>query len=384
MTADTQETKSMKALLDCGATRLFLDRDYVTQGKLTTRTLSRAIPVYNVDGTANEAGSISEVVDLILHYKDHAERAVFAVTSLGKQDMILGYSWLREHNPEVDWNTQEVKMSRCPARCSTCRTEIKQECRKRQIEVRHLHSCRTGFMPTVEEVSDELEPGDRVFMTTIQDPMEFIRASATTSQRLSEAFAKNSAPPRPFHESVPREFHDFEDVFSKISFDNLPNRKPWDHAIKLELGAKVASTKVYPLSPNEQAELDIFIEENLASGRIHPSKSPMVAPVFFIKKKDGSLRLIQDYRALNAKTVKNAYPLPLISALINHLQGARYFTKLDVRWGYNNVRIKKGDEWKAAFRTNRGLFEPLVMFFGLTNSPATFQTMMNDIFQDLI
>jgi hypothetical protein len=94
--------------------------------------------------------------------------------------------------------------------------------------------------------------------------------------------------------------------------------------------------------------------------------------------------LVQDYRALNAKTVKNAYPLPLISDLINRLRGARYFTKLDVRWGYNNVWIKEGDEWKAAFRTNRGLFEPLVMFFGLTNSPATFQTMMNDIFQDLI
>jgi hypothetical protein len=110
----------------------------------------------------------------------------------------------------------------------------------------------------------------------------------------------------------------------------------------------------------------------------------MASPFFFIKKKDGSLRPVQDYRKLNLVTVKNSYPLPLISDLINQLRGARYFTKLDVRWGYNNVRIKKGDEWKAAFRTNRGLFEPLVMFFGLTNSPATFQTMMNEIFQDLI
>ena len=89
--------------------------------------------------------------------------------------------------------------------------------------------------------------------------------------------------------------------------------------------------------------------------------------------------MVQDYRALNAKTIKNTYPLPLISDLINRLRGAQYFTKLDVQW-YNNVRIKEGDEWKAAFRTNRGLFEPLVMFFSLTNSPATFQTMMNEIF----
>jgi hypothetical protein len=105
---------------------------------------------------------------------------------------------------------------------------------------------------------------------------------------------------------------------------------------------------------------------------------------FFIKKKDGSLRPVQDYRKLNEMTIKNRYPLPLISKLVNKLRGAKYFMKLDIRWGYNNVRIKEGDEWKAAFRTNRGLYEPLVMFFGLTNSPATFQTMMNDILRDLI
>ena len=130
--------------------------------------------------------------------------------------------------------------------------------------------------------------------------------------------------------------------------------------------------------------MDSFLEENLQSGKIHPSKSPMASPFFFVKKKDGTLRPVQDYRKLNDMTVKNRYPLPLIQELVDKLKGARHFTKLDVRWGYNNVRIKDGDEWKAAFRTNRGLFEPLVMFFGLTNSPATFQTMMNDLFKDLI
>ena len=96
----------------------------------------------------------------------------------------------------------------------------------------------------------------------------------------------------------------------------------------------------------------------------------MASPVFFIKKKDGTLRLVQDYRALNAITVKNKYPLPLISKLIEKLRGAKYFTRLDIWWGFNNIQMKEGDEWKAAFRTNRGLFEPLVMFFRLTNSPA--------------
>jgi len=134
----------------------------------------------------------------------------------------------------------------------------------------------------------------------------------------------------------------------------------------------------------KQKELDAFLEENLRTGRIRPSKSLMAAPVFFIKKKDGSLWLVQDYRALNSMTVKNKYPLPLISELVSQLRGARYFTKLDVCWGFNNIHIKPGDEWKAAFWTNRGLFKPLVMFFGMTNSLATFQTMMNDIFRNLI
>jgi len=106
--------------------------------------------------------------------------------------------------------------------------------------------------------------------------------------------------------------------------------------------------------------------------------------MFFIKKKDGSLRLVQDYHALNAVTIKNRYPLPLISELVSQLHGARYFTKLDVRWRFNNVCIKPGDEWKVTFHTNRGLFEPFVMFFGMTNSPTTFQTMMNNIFRTLI
>jgi hypothetical protein len=110
----------------------------------------------------------------------------------------------------------------------------------------------------------------------------------------------------------------------------------------------------------------------------------MASPVFFIKKKDGGLCLVQDYCMLNAMTMKNKYPLLLILELIAKLRGAKYFTKLDVCWGFNNVRMKEGDEWKAAFWTNQGSFELLVMFFGLTNSPATFQTMMNDTFEELI
>ena len=108
-------------------------------------------------------------------------------------------------------------------------------------------------------------------------------------------------------------------------------------------------------------------------GYIWPSQSPMESSFFFVNKKDGKLRPCQDYRYLNKHTIKNAYLLPLISELLDKLKGARQFTKLDVQWGYNNVCTHDGDQWKAAFKTNKGLFEPTVMFFGMCNSPATFQ-----------
>ena len=120
-------------------------------------------------------------------------------------------------------------------------------------------------------------------------------------------------------------------MFAKESFDDLPESKPWDHAVELIPDATPKSCKVYPLALSEQKELDAFLKENLDSGRIRPSKSPMASPVFFIKKKDGALRLVQDYHMLNAMTVKNKYPLPLILELIAKLGGAKYFTKLDVR-----------------------------------------------------
>jgi len=109
-----------------------------------------------------------------------------------------------------------------------------------------------------------------------------------------------------------------------------------------------------------------------------------MAPVFFVGKKDGKKRIVQDYRYLNEWTIKNNYLLPLISDVLENIGTKKLFTKMDLRWGYNNVRIKEGDEWKAAFMMPEGSFEPTMMFFGLMNSPATFQTMMNELLRDLI
>jgi len=107
-------------------------------------------------------------------------------------------------------------------------------------------------------------------------------------------------------------------------------------------------------------------------------------PVFFVGKKDGSKRMVMDYCNLNDQTVKNNYPLLLIMDLIDNMWSKQVFTKMDLRWGFNNIRIKEGDEWKGAFRTHVGSFEPTVMFFGMMNSPAIFQAMMNKILRDII
>ena len=134
----------------------------------------------------------------------------------------------------------------------------------------------------------------------------------------------------------------------------------------------------------EEETLSQWLDEQLKAGLIVESNSRYVAPCFFIPKKDGTLRLVQDYRRLNQHTIKDKTPLPLINEVIDKLKDAKYFNKLDLIWGYNNVWIKEGNKWKAAFLTNKGLFELKVMYFGLCNSLGTFQRMMTSIFQELL
>jgi hypothetical protein len=184
---------------------------------------------------------------------------------------------------------------------------------------------------------------------------------------------------------VPTQYHQHLRVFSDKESKKLPPKQPWNHAIDLREGAPVTLiSKNIHLSQTEQAELQKFIKEHLVRGTIHPSKSPYTATFFFIRKKDGRLHPVQDYQPVNTWTIQNKYPLPLIPQQIDRLRGRTQFTKLDIHWGYNAVRVKKGHEWKAAFMTAEGLYKPLVMFFGLTNSPATFQAMMNMLFRMLI
>jgi len=189
---------------------------------------------------------------------------------------------------------------------------------------------------------------------------------------------------RKIEEMVPKKFLKWRKVFGKVELERMLKRKIWDHAIDLKETFKPRKGRIYPLSKNKREEVQNFVEDQLRKGYIRPLKSPQTSPVFFVGKKDGSKRMVMDYRNLNDQTIKNNYPLPLITELINNMGSKKVFTKMDLRWGFNNVRIKKGDEWKGAFTTHIRSFEPTVMFFGMTNSPATFQAMINEILRDLI
>jgi len=161
---------------------------------INTQSISRPIPVYNVDGSPNEAGQISEVVDIVLRYKTHSERTLLAVSNLGKQNMILGYTWLKDHNLEVNWQTGEVQMNRCPPRCEGCHVIRKEQASQRRIETRALNVCRSGPLREHAEDSEadetpirtreaEYEQGDRLFMTRIlpEPTAEDLRAASMTS-----------------------------------------------------------------------------------------------------------------------------------------------------------------------------------------------------------
>jgi len=196
-----------------------------------------------------------------------------------------------------------------------------------------------------------------------------------------EEVAKSEAEARKL---VLEKFHRWIKMFGKKQSERMPTRKLWDHAIDVKEGFMPRKGKVYPLSREEREEVREFMKKQLRKGYIRPSKSLQMAPVFFVGKKDGKKRIVQDYRYLNEWTIKNNYPLSLISDVLENIGTKKIFTKMDLRWGYNNMRIKEGDKWKAVFTMPERSFEPTMIFFGLTNSPATFQAIMNKLLRDLI
>jgi hypothetical protein len=180
---------------------------------------------------------------------------------------------------------------------------------------------------------------------------------------------------------IRRVLEEFPDVMPEDLPEDLPPRRRVDHAIEVMSGVAPPAKAPYRMSHEELKELKVQLEELFAKGYIKPSKSPYGAPVLFVHKKDGTLRMCVDYRAFNKATVKNWYPLPCIDDLFDRLSGAKIFSRIDLRSGYYQIRIAEGDEEKTACHTRYGSYKFSVMPFGLTNAPATFCTLMNDIFR---
>ena len=178
-------------------------------------------------------------------------------------------------------------------------------------------------------------------------------------------------------QGIPEEYEDFADVFSEKEASEFPAYTWTEHAIDLVEGKEPPYGPIYNLSEKELAVLRDYLRDSMVKRWIRKSTSPAGAPILFVTKKDGSLRLCVDYRGLNKITIKNRYPLPLIDETLDRLSKARIFTKLDLRDAYHRIRIWRGDEWKTAFRTRYGYYEYRVLPFGLSNAPATFQAYIN-------
>uniref|UniRef100_A0A0W0G5G9 Reverse transcriptase domain-containing protein n=1 Tax=Moniliophthora roreri TaxID=221103 RepID=A0A0W0G5G9_MONRR len=299
-----------QALLDSGAGGRFISTALARKLGKRSIQLPEKIKVFNVDRMPNKTAWISHVVELKFKIAGKEFRENFMISGIGEESMILGLPWLHYHNSQINWETGEVRFPP-----------------KRKLWIRRF----TGVLDCT--------------------PVEvLIGAKITTSQELAH---QQQEVKKEIDELIPFYLQGYQDCFEKRKAEQFPPSQSYDHAIELKPDFIPRNCKLYPLSPAEQKEQDKFLEENLRKGYIWKSKSPMASPFFFVAKKEkGALRPMQDYRELNKGTIKNAYPLPLISKLLNKLKGANVFMKLDLRNGYNNVRIKDGDQWKAAFKTN--------------------------------
>ena len=330
------------ALLDSGATENFMNLSYARWLKLPIKELAQLRKLFNVDNTENISGKLKYYMDLHVQTGGKTVKLRFFLTHLGKHKAILGYPWFAANQPKIDWKQGWIDHTQLPI-------------------IFHADNAKKAvFVPWTKNIPRPIQR-DRHFV-----------GSVTIHPKQTNNLEKR----------LPDEYKRHRKVFDEQKSQRLPRHTVWDHAIELLPDApKSLLRRLLSLTQEEIVEVHKFVDEHLKRGTIQESWSPYAANFFFVKKKDGKLCPVQDYRPLNKWTIKNQNVSPLIPQTIDQLSGCTLFTKFDVRWGYNNIRIKPGDEWKAAFLTLEGLFELTVMFFGLTNSPATFQMMMNTIFR---
>ena len=316
------ESVMVGAFIDSGADDNFIDREFARQLGVPQIPLEKGFTVRSFNRQVQEQVTHSTDLITMTVSGNHVEQIRLKVVDIC-HPILLGRPWLERHNPHIDWLAHRIIgwSVACHARC--------------------------------------------------------LRSAPYRAPRPQPEF-------HPDLSAVPPEYHDLAEVFNKSRALALPPHRPYDCAIDLVPGSRFPTQRLYNLSPPEKKAMEQYISESLASGLIRPSTSAMAAGFFFVGKKDGGLRPCIDYRQLNDITIKNRYPLPLMSSAFEPLAHAVIFTKLDLRNAYHLVRVRAGDEWKTAFNTPLGHFEYLVMPFGLTNGPAVFQTLINDVLRDMI
>ncbi|KAL0543603.1 hypothetical protein IC582_018703 [Cucumis melo] len=330
-------------LFDSGSSHSFISSAFVSHARLEVEPLHQILSVSTPSGECML--SKEKVKACQIEIAGHVIEVTLIVLDMLDFDVILGMDWLAANHASIDCSRKEVTFNP-PSMAS--------------------FKFKGGGSKSLPQV------------------ISAIRASKLLSQGtwgiLASVVDTREADVSLSSEPVVR---DYPDVFPE-ELPGLPPHREVEFAIELEPGTVPISRAPNIMAPAELKELKVQLQEFLDKGFIRPSVSPWGAPVLFVKKKDGSMRLCIDYRELNKVTVKNRYPLPRIDDLFDQLQGATVFSKIDLRSGYHQLRIKDEDVPKTAFRSRYGHYEFIVMSFGLTNAPAVFMDLMNRVFREFL
>ncbi|GBG78809.1 hypothetical protein CBR_g28033 [Chara braunii] len=349
------EKATCSALIDCGATRNYISQDFMARVGLGPRVRRKSQPTHVTLADGHTQKSIDRCVDSVpVYFAPLACEAVSFDILDTKFDMILGMSWLQSEDHLVNFYRRTVHVRDRQGELVPCTVSLPHP--SIGCHVVSVASIRQSIWRNdIEEMGicflHALPPGDQP-KTNMSDP------------RIIELF------------------DNYEDVFQAPAGVVLD--RPIRHGITLEDGVVPPRKCIYRMIEKELQVLRAQLDNLLAKGWIRPSCSPYGAPVLFVRKKNKDLRLCMNYRNLNAQTIKNAGPLPRIDDLLERLGGAKYFSKLDLKFGYHQIEIQPKDRYKTAFKTRYGHFEWIVMAFGLTNAPTTFQAAMTTKFRDLL
>jgi len=348
-------------LVDSGASGNFVRSAFLDEWNVATSSLPQAQQINLADGSKRAATDLLSKAPVIIGtYSDAID---LVSLPLGGFDVILGMPWLESINPSIDWKAKSLSFHHDGMQhvlqpesslCLLTEREVRKNFRKKLVE--EIFVVNVDWHSTTD---------DGISCNKISIEKDYAQKDESMECELARKEMLES----------------YRSVFPTELPDGLPPRRDIDHRIEVLPGSTPPSRATYRMSPTELDELKKQLDELTRAGFIQPSKSPYGAPVLFVKKKDGSMRMCVDYRALNAITVKNKYPLPRIDELFDRLQGAKFFSKIDLRSGYHQIRIQPDDVEKTAFRTRYGHFEFLVLPFGLTNAPATFMHLMHQIFR---